>query len=566
MNGVNSSSFVKPLPLLISENRSLVLKEETAEILAAITQPVVVVAIAGKYRTGKSYILNLLSNLPRGSGFELGDTVESLTKGIWVYALPHPKIKDTTLLLLDTEGLGDVDKGDITYDTTLLVLTILLSSTFILNVTGRLDDEVITQLGFVSTLTKNMKTKNTDFETGDDFDLFFPQLVVLVRDFCLELIINGQEVSANEYFNNYCLQIKDKAAKNSAQYNEPRRLIRKYFPKRSCVTLPMPVCSRKLLRKLEEVPDSKLNPEFLDESTDFIKMILKISEPKTLTEKARVNGSILVTLLRNYLEQIKNGAVPCIETTLQSTARVENEKLLLEFIGVYKEKMREVLNLPTSLQFITEMHQTMCHQLTEEFKQRIIFDDDKNEMENKYTKEVNNAFNEILRENEEASKQECESRLRQLSATLNKKLDEKIYYRPGGYNEYSKDLHDVIEAYNNVPDKGVKHEEVLCKFVANRYREGNQISTLDEQMTDSEKKAEAARIEKEHAEQIAKMQQEHAEQARKAQEEMKKTFEETQIQLQRELEERNKKHDELLKILAERSKPPPRPKKRCVIS
>lgn len=43
-------------------------------------------------------------------GFELGSTVESKTKGIWMWCLPHPTKAGTTLVLLDTEGLGDVDK------------------------------------------------------------------------------------------------------------------------------------------------------------------------------------------------------------------------------------------------------------------------------------------------------------------------------------------------------------------------------------------------------------------------------------------------------------------------
>ncbi len=44
------------------------------------------------------------------SGFALGSTIESKTKGIWMWCVPHPTKAETTLVLLDTEGLGDVDK------------------------------------------------------------------------------------------------------------------------------------------------------------------------------------------------------------------------------------------------------------------------------------------------------------------------------------------------------------------------------------------------------------------------------------------------------------------------
>jgi hypothetical protein len=43
-------------------------------------------------------------------GFSLGSTVQSETKGIWAWCKPHPTQTEQVLLLLDTEGLGDVAK------------------------------------------------------------------------------------------------------------------------------------------------------------------------------------------------------------------------------------------------------------------------------------------------------------------------------------------------------------------------------------------------------------------------------------------------------------------------
>ena len=44
------------------------------------------------------------------AGFPLGSTVQSKTKGIWMWCVPHPRKTDHTLVLLDTEGLGDIEK------------------------------------------------------------------------------------------------------------------------------------------------------------------------------------------------------------------------------------------------------------------------------------------------------------------------------------------------------------------------------------------------------------------------------------------------------------------------
>jgi len=41
------------------------------------------------------------------AGFEMSATIEAKTKGIWIWCVPHPKVKGRCLALMDTEGLGD---------------------------------------------------------------------------------------------------------------------------------------------------------------------------------------------------------------------------------------------------------------------------------------------------------------------------------------------------------------------------------------------------------------------------------------------------------------------------
>ncbi|XP_052760033.1 guanylate-binding protein 5-like [Mya arenaria] len=50
------------------------------------------------------------NNKKTHQSFVLGDTIESTTKRIWVWCKDHPEQKDTVLILLDTEGLGDIEK------------------------------------------------------------------------------------------------------------------------------------------------------------------------------------------------------------------------------------------------------------------------------------------------------------------------------------------------------------------------------------------------------------------------------------------------------------------------
>ncbi|KAG9460492.1 hypothetical protein GDO78_021485 [Eleutherodactylus coqui] len=99
------------LPVCLIENSAdgkMQVNAEAINILSQITEPVVVVAIVGLYRTGKSYLMNKLAGSQKG--FALGATVQAQTKGIWMRCLPHPTMAGHTLVVLDTEGLGDVEK------------------------------------------------------------------------------------------------------------------------------------------------------------------------------------------------------------------------------------------------------------------------------------------------------------------------------------------------------------------------------------------------------------------------------------------------------------------------
>ncbi|KAL8219638.1 UNVERIFIED_CONTAM: hypothetical protein K2H54_029834 [Gekko kuhli] len=135
-----------PAPVCLIENkdRKLVVHQEALQLLSGIHQPVVVVAIVGLYRTGKSYLMNRLAG--KNSGFPLGSTVQANTKGIWMWCVPYPGRSDQTLVLLDTEGLGDVEKGDSQNDSWIFALAVLLSSTLVYNSLGIIDQQAMNQL------------------------------------------------------------------------------------------------------------------------------------------------------------------------------------------------------------------------------------------------------------------------------------------------------------------------------------------------------------------------------------------------------------------------------------
>ncbi|XP_051021683.1 guanylate-binding protein 1-like [Acomys russatus] len=143
-----ASEIYMPGPVCLIENSSkkLVANQEALEILSAVKQPVVVVAIVGLYHRGKSYLMNKMAGEQKS--FSLGCTVQSHTNRIWMWYVPHHRKPDHTLVLLDTNGLGDIEEGDNQNDCWIFTLAVLLSSTFIYNSIGTINQQAMDQLQY----------------------------------------------------------------------------------------------------------------------------------------------------------------------------------------------------------------------------------------------------------------------------------------------------------------------------------------------------------------------------------------------------------------------------------
>lgn len=277
---MDSEGFMsEPLCLIENNNGHLVVNPEALKILSAVTQPLDVVAIVGLYRTGKSYIMNKLAQ--KKKGFSIGSTIQSHTKGIWMWCMPHPEKPNHTLVLLDTEGLGDIEKGDNKNDTQIFALAMLLSSTFVYNTMNKIDQQALDLLYYVTEVSDLLRTISPELdvvENESDVSIF-PDLVWTLRDFFLSLEQNGQSITADEYLEN-SLRPKQGTDQSIQNFNLPRLCIQKFFPRRKCFIFDSPA-HRKKLAQLEVLDNNELDPEFVLQVTDFCSYIFRNSKTKT---------------------------------------------------------------------------------------------------------------------------------------------------------------------------------------------------------------------------------------------------------------------------------------------
>ena len=90
-------------------------------------------------------------------------------------------------------------------------------------------------------MSKHIKTKSENNKGDDaDFDCYFPLFIFVLRDFTLDLKMDGEEVTSDQYLED-SLRLQKGKSDVIKRYNQPRLCIRKYFKNRKCFTFDTPV-------------------------------------------------------------------------------------------------------------------------------------------------------------------------------------------------------------------------------------------------------------------------------------------------------------------------------------
>ena len=158
-----------------------------------------VITIVGKYRTGKSLFLNkvLLNN---NNSFKVCPTINSCTKGLWisrqVIKSECPDSEDMDVIVIDSEGFGAMEETE-AYNNRILLFALLLSSYFIYNSVGTIDEKSLNNLNVITNLAKQLQSKNL---ANDKIEDEFPTFMWVVRDFTLKLVSNdGDSIDSKQY-------------------------------------------------------------------------------------------------------------------------------------------------------------------------------------------------------------------------------------------------------------------------------------------------------------------------------------------------------------------------------
>ncbi|CAO2600261.1 Guanylate-binding protein 7, partial [Lemmus lemmus] len=499
---VNMASQV-PVCLIENVKGQLRPNQKALEILSAITQPVVVVAIVGLYRTGKSYLMNKLAG--KNTGFSMGSTIQSHTKGIWMWCVPHPQKPDHTLVLLDTEGLGDVEKPP----------------------------------SYVTELTNWIRAKASPDQDGEvedsaEFVSFFPDFVWVLRDMTLRLEADGQSLTADEYLQK-SLKLKQGTSEEDENYNLPRFCIRKFFPRKKCFVFYPPTEWRKL-SELESLHNDELDFDFVQQVAEFCSFIFSSSKAKALPGGTEINGAQLGILVHTYIDSINSGTLPCLENAVMILAEHKNQEAVQKATECYSEQMAQKLRLPTDkLQELLDVHAT-CEKEAIAVFMKHSFKDDKREFQKKLVATIEEYKENFMEKNEAASRSYCLAALEKLAESLRESISRGDFAVPDGHRLYLEARKKVEQDYERVPRKGVKANEVLQDFLKSQKTIEDSILQSDKTLTDVQKAlaAEQAKYEEAKKElELMRQQQKEQEQVKEA---LIRTMSENMAQLKKKME------------------------------
>ena len=288
-------------PLISFDGDRYVVDSETASWLAERESPFAVVACAGKFRTGKSFLLNRLLDAPPGKGFGVGESVQACTRGIWV-STEFLSSKGKDVLVMDTEGIDALD-AESDHDVRIFALAVLLSSTFVYNSMSHLDEPAVQTLSLMTRVAESVGESHS------------PTLHWVLRDFALDMVDSNQKpITKSQYLEQALDPLSSKCA--------TREAIKSVFKDRNLVTLPRPH-KGDTANKLDQKGNWALQARFASAIVEFRNSLAESKE--FCVAGVPLTGKVYVEHVRNLVHKInESNCIPKVEDSWSLLSKVQH--------------------------------------------------------------------------------------------------------------------------------------------------------------------------------------------------------------------------------------------------
>ena len=308
-------------------------------------EPVAALCVAGVARTGKSYILSRA--LGSTAAFELGNTMDACTYGIWIgvkaLRVTTADGKPLTVLLLDTEGIDAVTATG-TADMRIFSLSMLLSTLLVFNTVSLPKANDLEKLGAFTELAKSVCIDKKDENMADrraKLKEMFPSLLWLFRDVVLRL--PREHATITDYVTKVVFKVDDDMTPSPADL--VRRSILGSFLSFEAHIMAPPSADPDVIQSMGSIDPRTLGGNFerdLAALWPIVAKMLAARGPKRGFDGTSLSGSLYATLLEQYVEALeKPGAVPELRSRWQATVEAETRRAIEECAALYREAMKK---------------------------------------------------------------------------------------------------------------------------------------------------------------------------------------------------------------------------------
>jgi len=258
-------------------------------------------------------------------------------------------------------------------------LALLISSLFIYNSIGTIDESALDRISFIANLSRLVQVNSNNQNDGQQQQLkqsnsvidlapYFPRFIWLLRDFNLKLVDNNNDpITPKQYLELALAQRTTDETKNNI-----RKVLQTVFIERDCFTLIRPVEDEDALQELDSTPYEQLREKFKTGMEEVKRNILKQAPVKKIFDKP-ISGSGFVQLVQSYVDSINGGTVPVIKSAWETVSETESINAVEIGVKSYLNEMSPLTEkFPMEVEELEEEHNYALELAEKDFEKRAL--------------------------------------------------------------------------------------------------------------------------------------------------------------------------------------------------
>ncbi|CAK8681920.1 unnamed protein product [Clavelina lepadiformis] len=336
--------------------------------------PVAIYSVAGPFRTGKSFLLNLFVRYlerretiesvpapldpndkePLTGPFKFqGGASEGCTEGIWItkepFIISTKTKKKVALFLMDTQGAFD-HKSSIKESSILFALSLLLSSYQFFNLKTSIDSLHLQALGNFAEYAQNVRDTKSSF--------LFQKFMFLIRDWKMIEDHKHGLYGGKRYLNTV---LDGKGADENVKTN---KFLKENFSELLCYLWPSPAPKIEGMGTNSKVCDMKdVGTEFMEKATEFFQYLCFENKNENLMVKREgaeeLNCKKLYEFASHFADVINQGSID----TAGKAAKTE--LIFRDCVDIYRKCLQNFGNEP-----LNERHERSRKKACNEFLEK----------------------------------------------------------------------------------------------------------------------------------------------------------------------------------------------------